>query len=330
GRYTELRLALRRDGGASLGLTETDCRGERCERSREVAITWSDRPEQAAAAELLIASDSAHASMDLFDVSASAVVASVLEAPVPSRNDAVERVWVTGVVRDTRGRPLADIEVAPVDARVDASVRTDSAGRFTLGLPADRAGLIVVARGVGYAAAYRTVDPARHTILAWDPQLRSVQQLATKIIRASGLPSVLNSWQYDNFLARREKGVGKFLVGEEIWSSTSVGEALNRVPGVNVRIASANRIDRLTELRCNSGGMSGQIGVYVNGFERTSLPGIANSSERGRPGQGPAELTLQEFLVADVVGLEIYRGITEIPADFANPAYCAVIAVWTR
>jgi alpha/beta superfamily hydrolase len=56
--------------------------------------------------------------------------------------------------------------------------------------------------------------------------------------------------------------------------------------------------------------------VWVNGYEQTR-----NQS---------AEDVLEEFSVGSVIAMEVYRGGTEVPAEFMSMRYCGVISVWTR
>jgi hypothetical protein len=152
------------------------------------------------------------------------------------------------------------------------------------------------------------------------------------LVKSSGLPIRLASGRYDDFMARRAKGRGKYLLADEIWSTTSIGDALNRVPGVNVRMGRGGSISTVKMLRCNDGPLPGrgQVGVYVDGFERTSLPNITNGALGAGDDKDPAAVVLSDFLAADVIGIEIYRGISEMPAEFANSRYCAIVAIWTR
>ncbi|MCU0635154.1 MAG: Plug and carboxypeptidase regulatory-like domain-containing protein, partial [Gemmatimonadaceae bacterium] len=289
------------------------------------ALTLGRVDDRANIAEFMVATDRSSGAIDLFDVSAGASSRVSVAEPAPA---AAAMTWLTGVVRGPTGAPLPDVELTTLtDDRV---VRTDSSGRYRLPVRTS-APTVVLARAMGYAAAYHTVVPDRDSTTAWSPRLRSVQQLAARLVKASGLPIRLASWRYDDFMARRARGIGKFLLADEIWSSTSIGDALNRVPGVNVRMGLANAMRSVSVLRCNNGPYAGRgrVGVYVDGFERTSLPTLASASVRS-DNIDPAAAILSEFVVADVIGIEIYRGITEIPADFANPAYCAVISLWTR
>lgn len=336
GRFAEIRVGLRPDGRATVGVTETSCLERECRRTRELALLISQVDDRAGVAEMIVITDATTGAINVFSVA----LAGAHDTALSPTDRPAGPTWLTGTVRGPAGEPLPNVEVTALTG--DRVVRSDSLGRFRFPLTGT-GGAVVLARAMGYAAAFHTVVPDSTASLVWNPRLRSVQQLAAQLVKASGLPIRLASWRYDDFMARRAKGVGKFLVADEIWNTTSLGDALNRVPGVTVVlgqvfsqskgrgvIGRANAIERIRMLRCNSGPApsSGRIGVFIDGFERTSLSAVADGGESDA--SLTAEQLLSELNVADIIGIEVYRGITEIPAEFANAAYCGVIALWSR
>jgi hypothetical protein len=82
-------------------------------------------------------------------------------------------------------------------------------------------------------------------------------------------------------------------------------------------------IDNIVMPRCSMQKISAtaiapanKIGVWVNGFEQTQ--------------NQEAEDVLGEFTAVSVVAMEVYRGMSEIPGEFASSRYCGVISLWTR
>jgi hypothetical protein len=326
-RFAEVRLALRAGGRTSIGVTETRCPPTGCEKSRQMAMLWGVDGDSVVAPELALIDDGASRGATIFDVS------TMIRPRMVARRDEepARLVRVSGVVQDERGRPLRDVEI--VSTSDVEPVRTDSLGRYALRLPSDRA-TVLTARLIGFAPAYRTIAAGADEHARWMPRLRSVQQLAARTVRESGLPFGMGAWRFDDVLARRARGIGKFLVGEEIWSATLMGDVLQRVPGVHVYMGANNNIAKIRMLRCNRQSFQvadGEIGVYVNGFERTSMSGIASTGGAAfRPATLTAEELLSDFQPGELMAVEVYRGRGEIPGEFANPRYCAVISVWTR
>jgi hypothetical protein len=264
---------------------------------------------------------------------------------------AAGRVRICGVVRDDRERPVPDAEV--VDALDDLLTRTDSTGAFRLDVPSTTRAVLLSVRRLGFAPVYRTV-PAGIDDVLWNPVLKSVQRLAAAQVRASAMPAGVPPRVIDELGERYAKGVGQFLLGEQLWQTSDLGAALGRVPGIEVYAGRAGTISRLAALRCNRDtGRSfdgGRIGVFVNGTDQTSRYGLIGGlgggtsddqramsveeavNRRAAPRQVfvSAEEVLSEFRVGELSAVEVYRGRGEIPGVFANPDYCAVISLWTR
>ena len=320
-RYTELRVAIPSGAGrASFGATEMMCAGQHCERRRQLSLTWVMDEERRLAADVAIATDGLQRTMDVFDLSG-ATGARVARAATSASPSGGQSVLVRGVVRDEKGRPLRDAQILASPAGTDT--RADSSGRFVLRVPPGASTTLLTARAIGYAPVYRVVVATGDTGISWEPRLRSVQQLAERIVRAAGLPARLSSWRYDEMMARRAKGRGYFMLGEEIWSSTAIGDAIARVPGVRVRMGHTNNIELIVMARCSRQKISdrflapeGRIGVWVNGYEQTQAL--------------TAELVLADIGINEVIAMEVYRGMSEMPAEYASARYCGVISVWTR
>jgi hypothetical protein len=224
-RYTELRVGIPSETGrASFGATEMRCAGTDCSRHRQVSVTWTVDREGQLAPSMVIATDGRSRQVDAFDMSASTRTAAAAPSVVARMS------IVRGVVRDEKERPLNHAQILASPDGNDT--RTDSTGRFLIQVAAGGGGTVLTVRALGYAPAFRTVRAMADSAIFWEPRLRSVQLLAERVVRETGLPQELSSWRYDEMMARRAKGVGYFMIGQEIWSSNSLGDALARVPGV--------------------------------------------------------------------------------------------------
>lgn len=134
------------------------------------------------------------------------------------------------------------------------------------------------------------------------------------------------------FEERRRLGFGHFVGPEELASGPhrTLPEVLRSIAGVRVQ-----------------GGSRNEYTVWM-ARQAPSLGDlqIANRSEPGRPGDGLSPPTcmvlvyvdgvlwrggIEEIHLADVAGIEVYRGASQIPGEFGgSDARCGVIALWTR
>jgi outer membrane cobalamin receptor len=98
-----------------------------------------------------------------------------------------------------------------------------------------------------------------------------------------------------------------------------VSDLLRTVPGVQLEATGAGTRPRVTFGRASGSDCATQI--FVDGF-------LVN---RGGPG-GVNDIRLDDVVSPGAVeGIEIYRGLSTVPAEFLNAdAGCGVIAVWTR
>lgn len=227
------------------------------------------------------------------------------------------RVELHGMIRDERGNALQGVEVFAADGSPPAKSGTD--GRYRLPLGVTAAGALITVRRLGSIPVYRVILTADGADIAWDLNLKSAQVLAKRIVRANSLHPALQSFRFDDFLERRERGVGQFFVAEEIWATTSMGDLINHASGISATFTYGNRIRDIRVPRC--GPADNLVGVYLNGFE---------ASNTGLDTTQTAQLVLSTLMPSAVVAVEIFRGRTEIPPEYMKPQYCAVIGVWTR
>jgi hypothetical protein len=212
---------------------------------------------------------------------------------------------VTGVVMDTVGVPISHAVVSVVGQPLRAI--TDSAGRFRL--QSVQPGLRIFAvRALGYRPLMwsLTLDPG---------QIAHGRIGLHRIDTAVVLPELtVVGEQYVSprmagFYERRRLGLGHYLDREAIERRNAfvTTDLLLGMAGVRVYKTNDPFTNRVVFLRCE------RIGVYLDG-----------SRLWGDPGEN-----LSLINPADVEAMEIYRGASELPAEFMSDD-CAAIVIWTR
>lgn len=111
-----------------------------------------------------------------------------------------------------------------------------------------------------------------------------------------------------DFERRAKRGVGHFITRDEIRDRgyMNMGDALRTVKGVRVNCDVLGCIVKMTRAAPGCGPS-----YYVDGQ-------LARSFAESTP-------------IADVQGIEVYRGSSETPAEFTGSgSMCGVVAIWTR
>jgi TonB family protein len=234
------------------------------------------------------------------------VVLSLLAAP-HERAAAQAGASIAGVVRDSTGRPIADVEVGVLGA--GTRVRTDAAGSYrVLNLMPGRAS--VFARRLGFVADQRVVR------LTEGEQRRVDFVLATRAQtldpeRVVAKPEVYES-RLAGFNERRTRQVGHFVTRERIEraNSATLVDVLREIPGMRISPMSGDmRYVRIRSSTCPPL-------VFIDG-----VPASAG------------EFDLDMIDLKTVEGIEVYAGLGSLPPEFSGPRdldRCGVIAIWSR
>ena len=116
------------------------------------------------------------------------------------------------------------------------------------------------------------------------------------------------------FEERRARGPGTFFTREAIlrMHARQFTDILRRVPGLQVR-----QMSGYGNLNIQTRGSNCQVLFYMNG---TAFP-------------LPNDTPINQYVSPDeVVGVEVYSGSSEVPAEFnsSKQARCGVIVIWTR
>jgi len=133
----------------------------------------------------------------------------------------------------------------------------------------------------------------------------------------------------DGVASRKAAGIGLQYNHDDFDKTNyqTLGQFLQSVPGLRVadpRSASTMAMTRSTSTMVQntlgSRGSDCHVGWYVDGH-RMDLPGRTDPMTDG----------LASFSLDGIEAVEVFRGLSETPAQFADPDLrCGVVAVWTR
>jgi hypothetical protein len=256
---------------------------------------------------------------------------------------AVSSAGAQAVVRgylydDATGRPIPGT-VMLVDPASDAPVvhmATDSTGQFHLQARAATYQLVAVRPGYKSvtSAPIRFLDGERLTVRVpiaenGDPQNKIG---VTEHVRPNASAKIAEARANDDggLSSRKAAGIGLQYTRDDFDRTNfqTLGSFLQSVPGLRVadpRSASSMSMTRSSTAMVNSTLSRGSatdchVGWYVDGH-RMDLPGRTDPMTDG----------LASMPLDGVVAVEVFRGLSETPAQFADPDLrCGVVAVWTR
>jgi len=263
----------------------------------------------------------------------SAVLMSVIALPTTLAAQAVVRGYLYD---DATGKPLRGT-VMLVDPHSDAPVvhsATDSLGQFNL-----RAG-----GGVYQIAA---VHEGYKSVLSAPVSFQNGEKLTIRVPMAqtgdpqhqigvmehirpadAKLQQARNADVMSAFEARRTTGMGLHYDRAALEKSTvsTLGEFLQSVPGFNVTDPSSTstmQMARTANFQMGLRGPTGaacHVGWFIDGH-RVDLPGRNDPMTDG----------LGQIQLDAIEGVEVFRGLSEMPPEFAAPDLrCGAVAIWSR
>lgn len=228
---------------------------------------------------------------------------------IPCAADGQEFTTLVGIVRDSAGRPVADVELRLNGGEVRA--RTSDAGGFRIAAVPVGPNRIAVRR-LGFAPSLLDV-----TLRAG----RIDSLVVTLTMFAASLPGVTVQEDRDaysrrllpGFWDRRERGFGAFMTREQIeeLNAQTFSDLLRRFPTTNVTTVNGRQTVRLKRV---TGTRDCPPQYFVDGMRIESA--------------SPDEFTPQ-----DMEALEVYAGPATIPIQFAPRPFtytCGAIVIWTR
>lgn len=219
---------------------------------------------------------------------------------------------VRGLVTDTAGRPLADVEVMSVNA--ERSTRTGRDGRYTLTrLPFGQQ--LLIARSPGYQVGQVPITMLDDKAPSADFRLRLIVQ-AIDTVRIVSHDSC-NPFDLTGFDCRRRASIGQFRDAAELaalrpryWADLFEGlDGLKRIPTQNEDGTRDWTVRATTGWSC--------LKESWDGREKTG------ADQRMRP--------------QDIVAIEHYELYEKVPAAYKRLAWpqgqtrpCALIIYWTK
>jgi hypothetical protein len=226
---------------------------------------------------------------------------------------------VTGTVLGDNATPLVQARIRI--AGTDPMVLTGKDGRFELGRVAPGHCVLEV-RLLGYLAALRPIDVGAGETLHVQVVLASAP-IPLKAVEVEVEPErMLPAMRA--FEERRAHGNGHFFNRQEIAriQPRVITDVLRRVPGVQIQVVSgafgSNDMVRMGRSTGVTGGRPCPVLFYVN----------------GTPFPVTGDFSINQYIAPeDVIAIEVYAGMSQIPPEFqANllNARCGVIAIWTR
>jgi hypothetical protein len=208
------------------------------------------------------------------------------------------------VVEQGTGTPVFGARVTLVGTTKAAT--SDSAGRF--GFQGLTAGLYVVqVSDIGFTKGIYQLEigdgEAVSRVFELTPRTYGLEPLTVEARRR------LQSRRYEEFNQRMARGLGTFITADQIAKRdpSNVMDMLRTVRGVRAECAASDCIVKF------SGQPTGCQPKYV-------LDGMPSDSR-----------IAQSLSPRDMYGIEVYRGASEIPAEYGGiDAACGVIVIWTK
>lgn len=212
------------------------------------------------------------------------------------------------VVSALTGEPIGGAAVSLRGARHGAI--TDSSGNFRL--PRGPAGTDTIeVRYVGYEPGHAPVrleaGRTSRVVLLLSPNAVRLAELEVEVPRTRAVSAIM-----EGFERRKARGMGHFFDREDVerYEPRYTTELLRRVPGLRV---GAGRSMGRSEITIGRDGLYCSPVVFVDGLY---LEGAS----------------VDDVIVNDLGGVEVYTGPGEVPAQFAAmaPSACGAVIIWTR
>lgn len=231
----------------------------------------------------------------------------VCASPLGAQANAA-RGTLTGTVRDSLGMPVAGAEIV----LSGGTQRTESNAFGTFRVTDIIAGPVTVrVRRLGFrpVTAEVQIEPAATTDMKVTVT-RIVQALSTVFVRGD---RKVYTGRMAGFYHRRDLGHGHFFTRDQLerQNATMLTDVMRRVPGV--RLVNTRLIRNAVRFR---GSLNCAPLVWVDGSPLSA-----------------AEFDLDALNPLTLEGLEVYSGVSTIPAQFMGMrglGRCGVIVVWTR
>jgi hypothetical protein len=216
---------------------------------------------------------------------------------------------LTGIVSSPDGRPIAEARVHIVGTALATTAGQDGAFRLT-GIPMRAETLDV--RMIGYTPVRVAFEIGRTGLLHVTPMLIPIPLPPLDVKSDMAVTPGMRGFE-----SRRARGPGVFFTREDIlrMQPRQVTDILRRVPGIQIRPV--------------SGGLGNNVIVQARGMNCPMLFYI-DGNTFPLSGESP----INHYVSPDeVVGIEVYSGSSEVPAQFNSSRFtarCGVVLLWTR
>lgn len=232
------------------------------------------------------------------------------------------QIRINGQVIDDRNQlPIdgAEVRISRVSGRQIGLVVTDDQGRFSFTVTEDGAYRFETEKH-----GYREIE----TPLLWTDGFRSytieirmdVDAVLLAPIEVLARSDRSESPMLAGFQHRLESGFGYYFRREDIERIRPgrITDVLAQVPGVHLA-SSGSGLRRVVHMA--RGADRCRADVFVDGMRLTGAV----------PGMGDDYTVDDAVSPAAVIGIEVYRGLSTVPAEFLTPqSRCGVVAIWTR
>lgn len=240
---------------------------------------------------------------------------------------AAAEIQIEGRVVDNQSlQPISGAEIRIENVRrpgrrLDVTY-SDAQGRFSFLVERD-GGYIFRAQRIGYESTdtptLRTDGYRLYEVeIRLDPDAMLLAPIEV-LVRSRGEDSPVLA----NFQHRARLGLGHYFTRRDIerLRPTHVTDLVARVPGVRLESSGAG-LQRLVYMNRGPGGCRAEI--FVDGMRWTQPITLGGAPE--------SAFTLDDAVSpASVLGIEVYRGMSTVPAEFRTlDTRCGVVAVWTR
>ncbi|HEY9228099.1 MAG TPA: carboxypeptidase regulatory-like domain-containing protein [Gemmatimonadaceae bacterium] len=237
------------------------------------------------------------------------LAAPLLFAPLTLEAQSRRTGTLTGVVLDEGGVPVPNVEVAV--AKVSRMTRTDSAGRFILAL-LPTGSYDVAFRRVSYAPMMFMIEITQNDTTDAQVKMNAVAQ-PMGTIHVEERPERVRT--LPGFDDRKRIGVGHFITRDQIEKRNPnlLSDLVRMIPGTNFRPAGFGR-SVLRFARAESGRGDCPPTYFIDGTMATGY-------------------NLDDMPVSDVEAIELYSGLSGLPAEFAkarSTITCGTVVIWTR
>lgn len=255
---------------------------------------------------------------------AMALLLAALAAGTPAGAQVVQVVGT--VLEENSSTPIAGarVEVYDVGWRSRGVAVTGADGRFTLRLR-EQPGYRVRATRAGYRTNNTPVLwTDGHDFLQIELRLdrNSVLLAPIEIVaRSRRQPSAVLA----SFRSRLRTGMGQYITRDDIEKRhpPAVTDLLATVPGVRLESSGTGFRRTVYLTRAIAGPRDCPAQIFIDGFPL----------QRGNPFTNvDPGFAIDDVVSPDAIeGIEIYRGLSTVPAEFLTPnAHCGVVAIWTR